>query len=217
MRFCRDGTVDYNASMSTMATNYESLPPFTPIAALGPHRAADFWELPEGEPAELIRGRFVMSPSPHPSHQAISMALGHWLYEVARKTGGFAVAAPADVAFADHTILQPDLLYIAKQRRSIIKRCIEGPPDLVIEILSDFGKRRDRVDKLQLYAEFGVAEYWIVDPREQQIDFLVNKNGRYEIQPQQDARYASPQYPELVLDLAKFWGDVTELLGDIEA
>lgn len=201
--------------MSAATTPYDMLPPFTPALALGPHRAADYWKLPEGEPVELIRGRLVMSPSPRPSHQMISAILTEWIMGVARRTGGFALAAPADVQFADHTILQPDLFYIAKERRSIVRDCIHGPPDLVIEILSDSGARRDRVDKQQLYAEFGVAEYWIVDPREEQIDFLNNRNGRYEIQPQVDGQYASPQYPELAFDIAKFWGDVAKLLGDV--
>ena len=202
--------------MSTAATPYDMLPPYTPALALGPHRADDFWKLPEGEPVELIRGRLVMSPSPRPSHQMISMLLSRWLLGIAEQSGGFALAAPADVQFADHTILQPDLLYITKERRSIVRKCIEGAPDLVIEILSDSGARRDRVDKQQLYAEFGVPEYWIVDPREQQIDFLVNRNGRFEIQPQLDGKYASPQYAELAFDIAAFWTDVAKLLGDIE-
>lgn len=201
--------------MSAATTPYDMLPPFTPALALGPHRAADYWKLPEGEPVELIRGRLVMSPSPRPSHQIISAVLTRWLLNVAEQSGGFMLAAPADVQFADHTILQPDLFYIAKERRSIVRECIHGPPDLVIEILSDSGARRDRVDKQQLYAEFGVAEYWIVDPREEQIDFLINRNGRYEIQPQVDGRYASPQYPELAFDIARFWGDVAKLLGDV--
>ncbi|MCA9238314.1 MAG: Uma2 family endonuclease [Planctomycetales bacterium] len=202
--------------MSTAATPYDMLPPYTPALALGPHRAADFWKLPEGESVELIRGRLVMSPSPRPSHQMISMLLSRWLLGIAEQSGGFALAAPADVQFADHTILQPDLLYITKERRAIVRKCIEGAPDLVIEILSDSGARRDRVDKQQLYAEFGVPEYWIVDPREQQIDFLVNRNGRFEIQPQLDGKYASPQYAELAFDIAAFWTDVAKLLGDIE-
>ena len=75
--------------------------------------------------------------------------------------------------------------------------------------------RRDRVDKLSLYAQYGVAEYWIVDPVERQFDFLVNRGGKFEVQPQQDNRYASPVCPELEIDLAEFWRSVDEELGTV--
>jgi len=95
-----------------------------------------------------------------------------------------------------------------KDRRQIVKERVEGPPDLAIEILSAKNAWRDRVDKLNLYAEYGVAEYWIVDPQEQQFDFLINRKGRFEVQPQQDDRYQSPRLAELSLDLAAFWAEV---------
>jgi hypothetical protein len=52
--------------MSTDAIRYETFTAFSPFVGLGPYRAADFFELPDGEPIELIRGRFVASPSPLP-------------------------------------------------------------------------------------------------------------------------------------------------------
>jgi Uma2 family endonuclease len=120
-----------------------------------------------------------------------------------------------DVELDDHTILQPDVLYVRRERRGIIQERVVGPPDLLIEVLSPSNSRRDRIDKLSLYAQYGVAEFWIVDPVERQFDFLVNRGGKFEVQPQQDDRYASSVCPDLVIDLAAFWRSVDEELGTV--
>ncbi len=186
---------------------------------MGSLRAADYWELPEGEPVELIQGRLIVSPSPNFLHQIISALLTEILLRAARKTGGRTCASPIDVVLADHTILQPDLIYVSKSRRGIVKRRIEGAPDLVIEILSQPNSRRDRVDKLNLYAEHAVAEYWIVDPEGQQFDFLIHNtkrgnDGKFEIQTQRDGCYQSPRLPELRIELANFWAEVARHVGE---
>ncbi len=198
--------------MITTAIQYETLEGFSPPSALGPYRAADYWELPEGEPIELMQGRLILSPAPNTLHQTISILLSDILLKAARKTGGLAFASPIDVVLADHTILQPDLVYIAKSRRSIVKDRIEGPPDLAIEILSENHARRDRVDKMNLYAEFGVPEYWIVDPKAQLFEFLINENSRFVVMPQGDGRYQSPRLSEIEILLAPFWQEVDQRL-----
>ena len=200
--------------MSTITPQYVTLTGYSPPTSLGPYRAADYWELPEGEPVELFLGNLVMSPSPNYLHQAISLLLSEFILQVARKSGGKGCAAPMDVELADHSIPQPDLMYVSKERRHIVKRHVEGPPDLVIEILSESNARRDRVDKLNLYAETGVAEYWIVDPERRHFDFLINRTGRFEVQPQHDNRYQSPLLAELTLELVTFWAEVDRMVAD---
>jgi Uma2 family endonuclease len=199
--------------MSTDAIQYESLSGFTPPSTLGPYRAADYWKLPEGEPVELIRGRFVVSPAPNTLHQTLVILLSNLLFEASRRGGGRVLPGPTDVVLDDHTILQPDVLYVRRRRREIIRERVVGPPDLVIEILSPHNSRRDRIDKLNLYAKYGVAEYWIVDPVERQFDFLVNRDGKFEVQPQQDDEYSSPVCAEIEIDLAAFWHELDEQLG----
>ena len=46
--------------MSTTSFHFETFEAFSPFTDAGPYRAADYWQLPEGEPVELIRGRFVV-------------------------------------------------------------------------------------------------------------------------------------------------------------
>jgi Uma2 family endonuclease len=98
-----------------------------------------------------------------------------------------------------------------REEAKIVKDRIEGPPDLVIEIISGTA-RRDRVEKLDLYARYGVAEYWIVDPQTQLIEFLINENGRFVVQSPANDRYQSPHLPEVEIQLASFWREVDERL-----
>jgi Uma2 family endonuclease len=197
--------------MSTTAFQFESFEAFSPFSDVGPYRAADYWLLPEGAPIELIRGRFVMSPSPVPRHQIVMMLLTEIFLQIARRSGGIALCAPMDVVLSDDTILQPDLLYVALPRRAIVKRRVEGAPDLVIEIISGTS-RRDRVEKLDVYARFGVAEYWIVDPETQLFEFLINEAGRFIVHSPVNDRYQSSRLPEVEIQLADFWREVEERL-----
>lgn len=203
----------WQVSMETDATHYETLTGFTPLSTLGPYRAVDYWKLPEGDPVELIYGRLILCPRRDVLHQTAVGLLSIYLLQIARRFKGFSIPGPVDIPISDHSILQPDVLYIRRDRRRIVADRIEGPPDLIVEVVMPNNKRRDRVDKLSIYAQYGVAEYWIVDPAERQFDFLVNRGGKFEIQPQQDNRYASPVCPELEIDLTAFWRSVDEELG----
>ncbi len=71
---------------------------------------------------------------------------------------------PIDVILSPYSVLQPDIALVRKSRGGLLThRGIEGPPDLVVEILSPSSAERDRGRKMQIYAHYGVPEYWIVD------------------------------------------------------
>lgn len=193
--------------MSTTTFQFETFTAFSPFSDLGPYRAADYWELPEGEPVELMKGRFIVSPSPNILHQVIVSSLLEMLRAASRKTGAIALCAPMDVILSDDTILQPDLLYVSKARRGIVQQRIDGAPDLVVEIISG-SARRDRIEKLDLYARYGVGEYWIVESEAQVIQFLINENGQFIVQTSTNDRYQSSRLPEVEIDVAALWRDV---------
>jgi Uma2 family endonuclease len=199
--------------MNTIPVQYETFDACSPYDAAGPYRAADYWQLPEGESVELLRGRFMMSPSPIPLHQIVAGRLNRILQKAEIADGGLALLAPMDVVLADDTVVQPDLLYIAQDRRSIVQNCIEGPPDLIIEILSPTTERRDRLEKLDLYARYRVAEYWMVDPQKELFEFLINQQGRFVVMSSSGGRYQSPCLPRIEIDLASFWQEVKDRLG----
>jgi Uma2 family endonuclease len=186
--------------------------PVAPLSKLGPYRRSDYETLPDEPRCELIYGRFYLSPSPISLHQLVVLLLVKALDEIAVSTGGLALMAPLDVVLAEHSVVQPDVLYFTPEKRQRAANRVEGAPDLVVEVLSAGTARRDRGEKLRLYAEAGVREYWIVDPVERQIEFLVNERGRFVVALPVDREYRSPALPELRLDLAALWDDVTTRL-----
>ena len=191
--------------MATDNLNYEMFTGFSPHSTVGPYRAEDYWILPEGEPVQLLRGRLIVSPSPNILHQLIVVRLGELFSAIADQTDGFAVVAPMDTVLSEHTIPQPDVIYIRNANKGIIEDRVRGVPDLVIEVLSPSTARVDRLEKLDLYARHGIAEYWIVDPEPQVFEFLILKDGNYHEEFAQSDRYASPQFPEVQIDLTNFW------------
>lgn len=93
-------------------------------------------------------------------------------------------------------------------RRHRVQERVEGSPDLAIEIVSPRTARRDRGEKLRAYAELGVREYWIVDPAARQIEFLTNRDGRFQVELPLDGVYRSPLLPGIALDLVELWSEV---------
>jgi Uma2 family endonuclease len=190
--------------------------PFAPPADLGPFRRKDYEALPAEPRCELIYGRFYLSPSPSALHQMVLFLLAGKLEQIARKVRAWVFVAPLDVSLFNHSVTQPDIIYISAARRRIVKERIEGAPDLVVEVLSPGTARRDRGEKLRLYAEAGVREYWIFDPPERQIEFLRNEGGQFVVALPKDGVYRSPAIPELALDVAEFWREIEERLAELE-
>jgi Uma2 family endonuclease len=179
--------------------------PASPSSELGPFRKRDYLELPDEPRCELIFGRLYTTPSLTFLHQAVAGLLVLRLNEVAGRTGGAAAIAPLDVTLSDHSVVQPDVIYVSASRLGIVGERIDGAPDLVVEVLSPGTSRRDRNEKLKLYAESGVREYWIVDAIERQIEFLVSDSGTFRVALPVDDKYRSAELPEVELDLGELW------------
>jgi Uma2 family endonuclease len=179
--------------------------PLAPPAGLGPYRREDYDALPDQPRCELLFGRLYVSASPTPWHQMVALYLWRHLESIAEAFGALAFAAPLDVVLADHSVVQPDVIYISAGRLGMLRKRIEGAPDLLVEVLSPGSGRRDRGEKLSLYAQTGIREYWIADPEMRQIEFLVNEGGRFIVALPVAGVYRSEQIPELHLDVAEFW------------
>jgi Uma2 family endonuclease len=129
---------------------------------------AEFARLPSKGTSrqEVIDGELVVTPAPGLRHQGIVTDLVTLLNTFVRAHDlGRIFAAPVDVLFAEGDYLEPDIVFVRRDRTGILSdRGVEGPPDLVVEIVSPATADRDRGVKLERYRHFGVAEYWIVDP-----------------------------------------------------
>ena len=135
---------------------------------------SDYCLLPEDKRYELIGGEFYMAPAPLIRHQVILRTLLSLLWPFVRDNGlGQVYSAPVDVIFSNEDVLQPDLIFVAADRQGIVtERACEGAPDLVIEILSPSTGQRDRELKRKVYANYGVKEYWLVDPESHSVQVL---------------------------------------------
>jgi Uma2 family endonuclease len=166
----------------------------------------DYCALPEdGRRYQLIEGDLDVTPAPSTTHQRVSLNLEFILTDhIRRHRLGAILHAPIDVLLAPDTVLQPDIVFVARERLSIItERAVEGPPDLVVEILSPNSRRVDRTAKMRVYARFGVRECWLVDPEAQSFELLSLNGGAYVLAQAAsgDETASSDLFPGLTLAL----------------
>ncbi len=69
-------------------------------------------------------------------------------------------------------VLQPDVMFVSRERSDILNNFVEGPPDLVAEVISEGSRQYDRVSKLEWYRQYHVREYWVIDPEAQEIEVI---------------------------------------------
>jgi Uma2 family endonuclease len=140
-------------------------------------------EFPEStQPTELWDGNLIMSPSPSFFHQEVVLRFYRQLHDwVASRGLGKVITAPIDMVLSEHRVTQPDVVFVAKGRLGIIQRVVMGAADLVCEVISLGGRSRDRIEKRDLYEQYGVKEYWIIDPEARTVEVLHLQAGRYEL------------------------------------
>jgi Uma2 family endonuclease len=170
----------------------------------------DYCELPNDRNRyEILDGELSVTPAPRTKHQSISSHLHRMLanHIVANRLGDI-YPAPTDVILAPTTVVQPDLIFVRNDRRHIItERAIEGPPTLLIEILSPTTHQIDRVTKAQLYARYQVPHYWLIDPDQRTLEAYELVIDHYGLAASaRDAEvFAPPLFPGLSIQLADLW------------
>lgn len=136
----------------------------------------DYMRLPDdGKRYEIIDGELHVTPPPNLRHQAILgnlyLAIGNFLK--ANPHLGRAFVARLDVVLSRHDVVEPDLLVVAVDQLAILTpKNVQGPPAIIVEILSPSTRRVDEVKKRQLFERVGVKEYWLLDPDRDRIRLL---------------------------------------------
>lgn len=141
---------------------------------------ADLATFPDdGMRRELLDGELLVSAAPYLRNQEVLGRL-HIAFgmHVGAHGGGKVYMAPADVVLSDINVLEPDLLFVADAQRDILTpKNVQGAPALVVEVVSE--SRVDRVRKRDIYARFGVPEYWVVDPDADRVEIYRLIGDRY--------------------------------------
>jgi Uma2 family endonuclease len=135
----------------------------------------------EDQKAHLIDGVMIMEAPASNTHEELFGFL-HFILRgyVSSKKLGNILGSRSLIRFSDYTGFEPDLLFVSESRRHIIKeQHLDGAPDVIIEIVSPSSRHLDHVEKKSYYAEFGVKEYWLIDPYRQTTEFFYNHQGNW--------------------------------------
>ena len=143
----------------------------------------DYKNIPEDGRYELIDGKLVMAAAPKEVRQRVEMRLGSKFFVYVETNDlGAEYTAPFDVYLSETNVVQPDLLFVSKERLDIITEDnVQGAPDLLVEILSPSTASMDCNRKRDLYAEHGVKEYWIAAPEVRLAWLLLPRDGALEV------------------------------------
>ncbi|GGK23368.1 Uma2 family endonuclease [Caldalkalibacillus uzonensis] len=134
---------------------------------------------------EYVDGIVLMTPSPSTKHQRVSGRLQAKLFNFLEGTNCEVFSAPYDIELKKDgiegtKILVPDLSVIC-DKQGLQENKFVGVPDLIIEILSPSNQSNDLVTKMNLYMQYGVKEYWIINPMLNAVQiYVLDEKGHYQ-------------------------------------
>lgn len=162
--------------------------------------------MPEEQRMEVFDGIAYNMASPSQLHQSILTELLVSLRNYIRKNNGSCSVFPApfDVKLNDSplTIVQPDLMIVCDRDKLDGKRC-NGAPDFIIEIVSPGNPSDDYIRKLYYYKNYGVREYWIVDPQRKTVTVNYFENDLLNVPYTFDSVIKVNIYDDLYIDFSE--------------
>ncbi len=178
---------------------------------------AEWVALGEDESGELVDGHLEDEEVPDAIHELAVT----WLAALFRRwlgTTGFVLGSEVKLAL-QRTGRKPDLSVYFPDRRPPPRRgALQEAPDLVVEVVTPTPRdeRRDRVEKMEEYAQFGVRWYWIVDPALASLEiFALEQDGRYKkVLGVTSGAHATPGCEGLVVDVSSLWAELARLAGE---
>ena len=146
---------------------------------------ADYMAWDDGIRYELIDGLpTAMSPAPTWFHQDICLKIASQIEVFLKGKRCKVLTAPFDVRLnadeGDNTVVQPDIIVICDRTKLDKKgHGCKGAPDMVAEVLSPFTAKMDKLIKYRKYLQYGVREYWIIDPDSRTVEVNLLEQGRF--------------------------------------
>jgi len=160
--------------------------------------------------AEWVNGEVYFFMTAEMLHQQIVDFLNRLIgFFVEARDLGALFSGPASIKL-EKSGREPDLFFVSKANLTrVTKLYFDGPPDLIIEVVSEDSVSRDRIDKFEEYEEAGVREYWIIDPRprRRRADFYqLGADGKYQPVPTgAEGIYRSAVLPGFWLRVSWLW------------
>jgi Uma2 family endonuclease len=186
---------------------------------------ADLLKLPDDVRAEVLSGQIVTSPAPLPKHSKVQGAVRRFIGgpfdddDGHGGPGGWWIFVEVDVQLGVHDIVRPDLAGWRRERLPSPgnRRPIDVVPDWVCEVLSPSTASRDRLGKRQLYAQTGVAYYWIVDVDARVLEAFELVQGRWSLIGTygDDATVRIPPFAEVELPVGRLFLPRSEPPADL--
>ena len=180
----------------------------------GEYTLEDYYNLPEDQRFELIDGVIYDMTAPTTIHQSIlGRVHAHLLYHIDAKGGQcIPMISPVDVQLDcdDKTMVEPDVIIVC-DRNKIIRRCVYGAPDFVMEVLSKSTKKQDMFIKLNKYLNAGVREYWMVDPDKKTVMIYDFEHDDYRLASFSEKIPVAVLDGECVIDFADLYNRISFL------
>jgi Uma2 family endonuclease len=168
--------------------------------------------------AEWVDGEVILLSPPGFVHQDLATFLNSLLRMFAESRRlGTVIAAPFQMRLdAPRSGREPDVIFVSNEHLHRFKKVyLDGPADLVVEIVSPDSVTRDRIEKYREYETAGVTEYWILDPERQRIELDYLDNGKYVELPIVDGVIRSRAMEGLWLKVEWLWQNPLPPLLDI--
>jgi Uma2 family endonuclease len=176
----------------------------------------DLAALPDHVVAEIVDGELHASPRPAPRHARAATRISNQIgpaFDLGRGgPGGWFILAEPELHLGPHVVV-PDLAGWHAQRMPALPATayFAVAPDWICEVLSSSTASFDRVKKLRVYADAGVAHAWLVDPLAQTLEVLRLQNGRWVIMATHagDEVVRADPFGDIEIPLQTLWPDVT--------
>ncbi len=174
----------------------------------------DLLRVPAHLVAEIANGRLIAHPRPGPRHLRASSSLGGMLDSPFDKgrggPGGWWILDEPELHLGPH-ILVPDLAGWRRTRMPGLPETawFELAPDWICEVLSPGTAADDRAEKLPIYAEYGVAHVWLIDPQPRTLEAFENNAGKWLLLTTLNDRdrVSLPPFDAIAFDLSLLWAD----------